>query len=491
MIFEKYHYFILSLLLLLSLFLFTFQLLANPPGLETDEGSISYNSILISRTLRDQNQRLLPFFILSSDHLDWKQPVLIYSSAIIFKLFGANLLNFKLVNVIYSLSTATLIYILSRLLIKQRIYALFSLFLYSITPMVIITTRIGNESILPAFFCSLWLVFLTIYHRHQNKRVLILGALSLGIGFSCFKGMRIIVPVWSTLTIFFIFLKNKFSKTSIIHFLYFFCFILPFVLIIPVLESKYPGSIFDRSSIPLENYRYYLHYWLANMNLFSLFSEPDIGKIYEMKYFGALLISTLPPFLAGIISLIKTKDYRFFLLVVFLLTPALFGIAKSTSYGHRLTGIIPLYVIITTFGLQSFFSYLKTYLLTRLLLLASILFFIVNTFDFLHYYYLTYPQQNSTKLAFSNNLHHSFRELSLISSPKKLEPYIQSDLYTGHGDANKFFELAYFPVPLKIWHLGDTMPQNSILLTQLSLLDRSSLVKTISSSPDINLLISK
>ncbi|HOZ81237.1 MAG TPA: hypothetical protein PK370_03395, partial [Candidatus Woesebacteria bacterium] len=87
------------LVFIFGLFLFIFRILTVPPGIETDEGSIAYNASLISKNFRDQNQRFLPFFILSSDKLDWKQPVLIYLSALYFKIFGASLLVFKLVNI--------------------------------------------------------------------------------------------------------------------------------------------------------------------------------------------------------------------------------------------------------------------------------------------------------------------------------------------------------------------------------------------------------
>ena len=98
------------ILVIFAAFLFTFKLLSNPPSLETDEGSIAYNSALISQNLHDQNGRFLPFFILSSDKTDWKQPVLIYLIAFIFKIFGISLLAFKLVNVFISLITVVLFF---------------------------------------------------------------------------------------------------------------------------------------------------------------------------------------------------------------------------------------------------------------------------------------------------------------------------------------------------------------------------------------------
>lgn len=486
----QYHLLLFVLVILFSTFLFSYRILNNPPGLETDEGSISYNSILISKNLHDQNKRFMPFFILSSDHLDWKQPVLIYSTAIFFKIFGANLINFKLVNILYSLATVILIYILTRLLIKEKTFALIAMILYSISPMIIITTRIGNESILPAFFGTLWLVLLTLYNRNPKRYFLILCGFALGIGFYSFKGMRIIIPVWSLMTILLVLFKNKFNKKSFLDILAFVVTIIPYALIIPLLENKYPGSIFDRSSIPIENYRYYLHYWLANINVFSLFSQPDIGKIYGMDYFGALLISTLPLFICGVLTMIKKTNFQLFILITYFVTPILFGVAKSTSYSHRLTGLIPIYVLVTTFGVRYLYKKLHHSELKKYFLFLGIFLIAFNFLEFANYYYIKYPKQNSTKQAFDNKYYSAFKNLSEISTTKKLNPYVQSDIYFGHNDANRFFEQAYFTGPINIWKLGDQMPVNSVLLTQLSKLDNATNLLISLDSPDTNLLIS-
>jgi len=118
------------------------------------------------------------------------------------------------------------------------------------------------------------------------------------------------------------------------------------------------------------------------------------------------------------------------------------------------------------------------------------LFIAFNSLDFLNYYYFVYPKQLSTQKAFSNNYYPLFKSLSIESKSKELTPYIQSDLYFGHNDANYFYELAYFDKPLSIWKLGDPIPTNSILLTQLNHLEGATTLHNISSSPDSYLLVS-
>lgn len=85
--------------------------------------------------------------------------------------------------------------------------------------------------------------------------------------------------------------------------------------------------------------------------------------------------------------------------------------------------------------------------------------------DFLGYYYYRYPNTNETRLAFPNNLEKAFRELAIRSKKDGFTPYVERLLYSKHGEGNKFFETAYFDKPLKLWTLGEKLPENSLLLT--------------------------
>ena len=54
------------------LFLFTYKLTSVPRGITGDEASFGYNGILLARTLRDENGRRLPVFVLSLGGTDWR-----------------------------------------------------------------------------------------------------------------------------------------------------------------------------------------------------------------------------------------------------------------------------------------------------------------------------------------------------------------------------------------------------------------------------------
>lgn len=494
-------------LVLISFFLLTFKLLSNPPSLETDEGSIAYNSALISKNLRDQNNRFLPFFILSSDRIDWKQPVLIYLTAFIFKIFGISLLAYKLVNVSIVLITLILFFNLLKIIFKNFFYAFFGTLTLILNPIVIITTRIGNESILPIFFSTVWLLSLLLFKSKQQIRFIIINALTLGIGFYSFKGMRIIIPIWTILSCLFIFYQNLTTKINFKNFLFLFkqiitnnkflkqiitfvVLISPFFLIIPILEIKYAGSIFDRQSVSFESVHHFFFYWLSNLSLNFWFSTPDIGKIYLVEPFGAILLTILPLFLIGLINSVKKFSIFSFVLICLVTTPMLFSLAHSINYTHRLIGAIPFIIIISTFGLKNILDKLKKPSQKKVFNIIFFTTIIINFFAFFKFYYFKYPKLSSTETYFGKNTYLPLLELSIQSKNNQYPPYIQDGIFTSEGDENKFYNVAYFNSGLKLWKLGQPLPEKAILLTQNKTMENFTNISSEKLSSDFNILIS-
>lgn len=476
------------LVFIFGFFLLTFKLLEVPPGIETDEGSIAYNAALISKNLHDQNGRFLPFFILSSDNIDWKQPVLIYLSAIYFKLFGPSLFVFKMVNVSVAFLGIILIWYLLNLIFKNKYLVLIGTLIAFTSPMVIITARLGNESVQPILWTTLWLLSLKLFTNTKKNLFLSLAALALGIGFYSFKGMRILVPIWTLLTfVYLYFYSHKQIKTFISQSFIFGLTLLPFFLVTPLLELKYAGAVFDRQSIHLESYRFYIYYWLQNLSLAFLFVQPDIGKIYATDLYGPFLLSLLPFFLLGVKQSLKKFDFNLFTLICFIATPLLFGLAQSLNYSHRLVALVPFFAIITTFGFQSFFTFAQKK--SHFWLIIPFLFVFINFMNFVNFYYFEYPKFSSTRQAFDNNFNSAFYQLSLESTKNHLTPYVQVEIYNNHGDGSRFFEQAYFKQSLKTWKLGDPLPPKSILLTEVGQIDGLTRLKT--DVGKLNLLISQ
>jgi 4-amino-4-deoxy-L-arabinose transferase-like glycosyltransferase len=393
--------------------------------------------------------------------MDWKQPVLIYLSAFIFKILGTSLFTFKLANVLVALASLILTYLLLKEFFDTKLAAI-GLLLFATTPMVIISARIGTETIMPTLFCTAWLLSL-VWYRKTNKLIyLFLAAMSLGIGFYSFKGMRLIVPPYVFLTAAYIIyrrLKIKNLKKLLIEILFFVAFLAPFFLITPLLEQKYPGSIYDRRTISFESYQHQALYWLSNLNPSFLFVEGEIGKIFSVGLFGVFLLGTLPFFLAGIKSATEKISFYTFILIIFISTPMLFGLAGSIGYGHRLLAMTPSFIILSMLGFKAIQRHKKTCAILIVL-------FVLNFLDFFMFYYFKYPTLNDTKASFGNNLNSSFIELAKQAKSLNKTPFVQESLFNNNYDGNRFFEQAYFGGDLKRWPLGDPLPANSVLLNQ-------------------------
>ena len=430
--------------------------------METDEGVIAHNAALISKTGRDQNGRFMPAFILSSDKMDWKQPVSIYLTAIYFKIFGMSLWVFKLVNVSVALISLCLMWILLKTLFGEK-EAVWGTIVLITTPMVVISTRIGTEAISPLLFATAWLLTIALYRKNGRLINLVLSALTLGVGFYSYKGMRLVIPPWTLMTIGYIYHKSARDWSKFFRSVGVFTIVLfPFFSITPFLELKYPGAVFERATLALESYRHYAYYWLSNLDLGFLFLQGDVGRIFSVELFGSFLLGALPFFLVGIKKAVDRMSFFTYVLGSYLLTPVLFGMAGSMGYGHRLVAIIPAFVIIATLGIRE--------MRWRWRALFG-LFFAINFFNFFSYYFFKYPQLHETRTAFSNNLDRAYYRLATLSKKEQLVPYVQENVHEQHGEGNLFFEAAYFDRPLTLWKQGSKLPPNSLLLTNMELVD--------------------
>ena len=442
----------------IAVFLFTFKYLQVPPGIETDEGSVAYDAVLVAKTMRDQWGRFLPVFFLSGDQSDWKPPVLIYLTAAFFKVFGASVAVLKLVPVTVTLAAMVVIWLILKTQFENK-FALAGLLILITSPIVVIAARTGTNTSYPVLFSAIWLLAMLHFEKSRKSGWLIVGAAALGISIYGYKGMLLLIPPWEVLSIVYIFWLNKFklNKIFFVQALVFTVTLLPFFGVTPILEQKYPGAIFDRRQVAIESYRHYAYYWLANLGTAFLFVTGDVGKIFSVEKYGAFLLGTLPFFVIGVKKAMEKISFPFFVLAAYVTAPMLFGLAGSEGYGHRLTAMVPPFVVLTTLGLQS--------IRKSPLRWTLVAFLVFNAMDFLGYYYYRYPNTHETRMAFPNNLESVFKELAQSSKTGGFTPYVESLLYAKHGEGNKFFEAAYFDKPLKLWTLGEKLPENSLLLT--------------------------
>lgn len=147
---------ILLLILLLGLFLRTYDLGNNPYGLFCDEASIGYNAYSLLKTGHDEWGTSWPLFFKAFG--EYKSPVMTYSVIPFVAIFGLNEVSVRLASVAWGLLGILSIYFLSTILFNKKIGLLSALFL-AISPWHIQVSRISLEGLTPYVCFTILAVF--------------------------------------------------------------------------------------------------------------------------------------------------------------------------------------------------------------------------------------------------------------------------------------------------------------------------------------------
>lgn len=460
---------ILPLVFLLSVLFFSFRLLDVPKGITIDEAAFGYNASLISETLRDENGRFLPVFVLSLDGRDWRQPVMQYSEAIAFKIFGKSLFTLKMTGVFYASLSALLIYFLA-LRLKSKRFALLTLLFFITSPIILIHSHLALDNISPLPFILIWMIGIIEYERTRSVKYLILSGISLGIGFYAHKSMRSASSVWALLTVIyliFIYIKSwrKFSLSSYKPVILFAAAVLPFFLISPLLEYKYAGAVYGSQSLEVKSLYDFFYFYISSFDLSFLFVKGDSILHHSTGKHGMFLLFTMPLFFLGAYkALSKRNKFFIFLLICFIAGPLFVALAGSVHRASRILFLAPLFSLISAYGLMQLIE-LKGKLIKGLVVIILIS-GIFNTADFLRYYWFEYAEDTSHIFYMTQSIP-VYKKLFSISEEKNLTPYISETLLNRSGDPGTIedFSRSLYVTRPAVLKNTSSLPAGSILLT--------------------------
>lgn len=446
-------------------FFLTFKITEVPPGINGDEAAIGYNAALVAKTGHDQSGRFLPLFVSTLDLKDWKQPVTFYLTVLAFKIFGISYQTLREVSIVLVLISATLIFFLCKEILG-RIGGFISIFIFMTIPSVLIQSHLALENIAPIPFTILWLWMLAKYQASFNSKFLLFSAIFLGISLFTYPGMRLIVPVFSLLTlglISYLNRKRRFKKILLENLKFFLIFSI-FPILLYSVKNIYPGAIlaYNRPHISAV-YQNLIIPYISIFDPSFLFLTGDSTPYHSTGKQGVFLIATLPLFILGIIRIIRKKDLVLsFILITFFLAPILYGLVEEIHRGSRLLILLPLFTIISTVGALSIMS-IKNKLGKKLLITILLFLIFLNYVDFAYDYWYEYPGR--VKSYFAKPIHIVFEKFSSESREKNLKPLIQSDLFGQNPIAFNFFEQVYFPNGITRWDSRQPISNNSVLLT--------------------------
>lgn len=443
--------------------LFSYKLLDIPPNMTFDEAAFGYNGILLEKTLHDENGRFLPFFVLSLNGRDWRQPITQYANALAFKIFGPSFYVARGISVFIMILSAALIFYLLNDLYETKLAFLGTL-LFIFTPILMIQSHMDLDNIAPVPFAIVWLTGIHLFSKSKELRFLVLSGFMLGVSFYSYKAMRLIVPVWSVLSVLYLpFYYKHFDKRVVTAVLAFSLSILPFYIIIPFLEAHYPGAVFDRQSVSPILYQHFFLGLFSNLDPSFLFIKGDSTPYHSVGLYGSLLLASFPFFLLGAYKSIEKKGIWIFSLAAFTLGPALFGLANSWDRSSRLLALIPPYIVVCSLGVWVL-SNLKNKVRIALLFVLFVLVFL-NYFDFVRYYWCCYSKFYKTQEAFGVSSYVAYLSLAQEAQRRDLRPAVEASIYSGGDVLAKFYEAAYFQKPFILWQPGEALTKNSILLT--------------------------
>lgn len=337
----------LGLIVLLFLVTRIYKISQIPASVYWDEASIGYNAYAISTDLKDEWGEYLPLHFRAFG--EFKLPVYIYNVAILTKIFGSNELTLRLPAVIYSLGTVIVLYLLVKEIAKKEIVALFSVFIFAVSPWMFIFSRTGFEATAGLFFFLLFIYLLILY---QKKKVFVfLAVISAILSIYSYNSFRILVPI--TIIAWAITQKHRSIKLELISLFIFLLSLIPIVRLYLLdsgavrLATVGAGGIFAI----VKNY-------FSHFDPQFLFTAGDVIKRHIVPSWGELYLIDLPLLIFGIWKIVKEKKKEI-LVFLFLLLIAPIPAAVTRESPHALRAILmaPMLATISAIGLSSFKKY--------------------------------------------------------------------------------------------------------------------------------------
>src|SRR3989304_8508412 len=187
---------IMLLIFLLAGIIRFWQLNAVPQHLTQDEVAVGWNAYSILKTGRDEWGASWPLQFRSVG--DYKQPVLIYLTAISESIVGVNEWATRLPVAIFSALTLAVIYFWTKeiVTVKYRHWGpVWAVLLWTLSPWHIFFSRSGFEAVVALFFVSVLLLAWATWIRSPLFTWIWLIIISSGLAVATYHSAKVYVPV--------------------------------------------------------------------------------------------------------------------------------------------------------------------------------------------------------------------------------------------------------------------------------------------------------
>ena len=201
----------LILILLLALFMRTWNLNQAPASLYWDEMDVGYQAYSLLKTGKDYFGSFNP--LVTHSFADFRAPLLIYSTIPFVAILGLNSISVRLPAAIFGTISVLLIYILTLQLFNNRKTALIAALLTALAPWNIHYSRMAFEATL---MLSLFLTGLTSFLRGLTKpKWFIASSIFFGLSLFAYNTAKLFVPL-ILLVLVFLYLRTKQFKKNLL-----------------------------------------------------------------------------------------------------------------------------------------------------------------------------------------------------------------------------------------------------------------------------------
>ncbi len=405
-----------------------------------DESSIGLNAALVAETGHDEHGKYLPIYFESFG--EYKNPLYIYSTALIFKLAGFSVFNLRLTSFIFFLLFLSGLFLFVKNVFKNKIVTLYSLFVGGTLPWFFTLSRIAFEVISQPALIMFCLYFIYKTYRDENKHIFLyplITGLLIGISVYSFTTARLLsfILLLTVITVYY-----REIEKNLILLSGFFISIVPYLSYYFSDPSKLTSRftlvtyIFNTQLTLIEKFTQFLNSYVLYVSPNYLFIKGDSSIRHHNAYGGELYITVVILSVVGLAWLFIRKRYdqfSLFLLINLLLSPI--AAALTTGDSSLRSILVGLYLLIfSIYGLNILTNVQnKKIKLITLVCLTIILLFEAG--GYLSNYFFVYPQksiwafesydfQKSLQIAISQN------PTDIVVSDQANEPYAHIGFYT-------------------------------------------------------------
>ncbi|NJM97268.1 MAG: hypothetical protein HC800_08890 [Phormidesmis sp. RL_2_1] len=408
-----------------------FQLAEIPTGLYADETSIGYNAALIAQTGLDEHGTPFPIYFRAFG--EYKNPIYMYLTALIFKLFGISAFNLRLTSVLFYLPALLLtLFLVSKAFNRNKAIELYTLAGFGFLPVFFMLSRISFEVIsqltwITAANLCIWILFnessVPVNHGLEaglpkaglpkaglpqtatKRSVNFLGAalcgLILGSSIYTYSTARLL-SFLTIISLWVIYLKRENIKTLAIITVMFLASLIPYI----VFTLTHPGATTERflsisyidDPIPvIEKVQVFVRslfkYW--SPDFLVIHGDPNLR--HGTGYGGIVFYVTLVLFGIGLVSLFwgkKLNRFNIFLLVNLLMSP-LAAVITSAGAPHALRSVLLGYYLflISCYGM-ALLSNLKDHRLKKILMGSVAFWLAIEIIGYQANYFVFYPSKS-------------------------------------------------------------------------------------------------